>query len=99
MSQTPITVSYDIKELFTNLENKIDKLESKIDKIDQKVTALEIGQAEIRGDIKALDEKVSGIEKRVGNQEFLNRTTVGGLILVIVGGLAKIIIDWFARQP
>ncbi len=110
MSQTPITVTYDLKELLTNLDKKIDarfdqlesrfdKLENRFDKLETKVTALEIGQAEIRGDIKALDEKVSGLDKRLSNQEFLNRTTFGGLVVIIIGGVAKLVIDWFSNKP
>lgn len=44
--------------------------------------------------IDGLDEKFStkidGLDKRLGNQEFLNRTVVVGLLLAILGGLAKL---------
>ena len=46
----------------------LEKLESRLEKIDGRLTGLEIGQAElksdIRGDIKILDEKIKGIDKR-----------------------------------
>ncbi|TRT82817.1 MAG: hypothetical protein EWV66_24090 [Microcystis sp. M_OC_Ca_00000000_C217Col] len=62
-------------------------MESKIDKIDERLTKLEIGQAELKaelkGDIKVLDEKIEGLTARVGYQEFTNR---GILIALVVGG-------------
>ncbi len=132
MSQTPIIVTYDIKELFADLDKKMDdrfaamdkkmddrftamdkkmddrfekvdqrleKLDTKVDRLEEKVNKLEVGQAEIRGDIKALDEKTSGLEKRVGNQEFLNRTTFGGVIVIIIGGMIKLVVDWLSFKP
>ena len=44
---------------------------------------------ELKGEIKTLDAKVEGLSTRVGNQEFLLRTIVGGLVLIILGGAAK----------
>jgi hypothetical protein len=42
------------------------------------------------GDIKALNEKVSGIDKRLENQEFINRSIFVGLIIALVGGVVKL---------
>lgn len=73
------------EEIFNNkidkfdreINEKIDKLDEglteKIDKLDERVNKLEIGQTEMRGDIKALDEKFNGLNKRLDNQEFINR--------------------------
>ena len=53
------TVSY-------SLESVLTRIESKIDKIDERLTKLEIGQAELKaelkGDIKVLDEKIEGLK-------------------------------------
>ena len=38
----------------------LNKLDSKIDKLDEKIDKLTIGQTEIKGDIKALDERLLG---------------------------------------
>lgn len=108
MSQTPITVTYDIKELFTNLERNIgarldrfekriddrfEKVDQRFDKLEEKVNKLEIGQVELKSEIKKLDEKLSvqiaALDKRIDNQEILNRITLGGVIVVILGGAAK----------
>ena len=86
-------------KLSENFNNKIDKLENRLDKIDERLNKLEIGQAEIKGEIKAVDERLSGqikaldtkteqLDKRVGNQEFTNRGILVGLVLVILGNFA-----------
>ena len=69
-----IQVESDLKEILTRIDNKLDKL-------SEDVTELKVGQAEIKGDLKAIDERLSGqikaldtkveqLDKRVGNQEF-----------------------------
>jgi len=45
--------------------------------------------ASVLGQIRALDTKVDQLDKRVGNQEFINRGVFVGLILVILGGAAE----------
>ncbi len=77
-----INVETDLKEILTRIDSKLDKL-------TEDVTELKVGQAEIKGDIKALDTKVEGLDKRVSNQEFTNRGVLIGLIVVILGGAAK----------
>ena len=77
-----ISVETDLKEILTRIDSKLDKL-------TEDVTELKVGQAEIKGDIKALDTKVEGLDKRVSNQEFTNRGVLIGLIVVILGGAAK----------
>ena len=84
----------------TDIADVLGQINQKLDKIDDRLTKLEVGQAEIKGDIKAVDEKLSGqikaldtkveqLDKRVGNQEFTNRGVLIGLIVVILGGAAK----------
>lgn len=77
-----ISVETDLKEILTRIDNKLDKL-------TEDVTELKVGQAEIKGNIKALDTKVEGLDKRVSNQEFTNRGVLIGLVVVILGGAAK----------
>ena len=43
----------------------------------------------IKGDIKALDTKVDQLDKRVANQEFLNRGVFIGLLLALLGGVVN----------
>ncbi|MBE9243830.1 DUF4164 domain-containing protein [Microcystis aeruginosa LEGE 00239] len=81
------TVTYSLEAVLT-------RIESKIDKIDERLTKLEIGQAELKaelkGDIKVLDEKIEGLTTRVGYQEFTNRGILIALVVAVLGGAAKL---------
>ncbi|WP_430013987.1 DUF4164 domain-containing protein [Microcystis ichthyoblabe FBCC-A1114] len=81
------TVTYSLEAILT-------RIESKIDKIDERLTKLEIGQAELKaelkGDIKVLDEKIEGLTARVGYQEFTNRGILIALVVAVLGGAAKL---------
>jgi chromosome segregation ATPase len=65
MTTTPkTTVTYSIEDILARIEDKIDARFEKVDRqlteINQRLTKLEVGQAELSGDIKALDERLSG---------------------------------------
>jgi hypothetical protein len=61
------------------LKLSVSELSGDIKNIDEKLS----------GKINTLDAKVEGLSTRVGNQEILLRTIIGGLILIILGGVAK----------
>ena len=92
------TVSYSLESVLTRIESKIDSLEKRMDerfdKVDDRLTQLEIGQAELKadlkGDIKVLDEKIEGLTTRVGYQEFTNRGILIALVVAVLGGAAKL---------
>ena len=85
------TVTYSLEAVLTRIEGKIDK-------IDERLTKVEIGQSELKGEIKALGFKVEGIDKRlekVKNEQSVLVKSVSdlqgfrGLILpLIVGGIS-----------
>ncbi len=77
-----LTIETELKDIF----NKIDQ---RLERMEQGQNELRLSVSELKGDIKALDIKVDGLSTRVSNQEFLLRTIVGGLILIILGGAAK----------
>jgi predicted nuclease with TOPRIM domain len=87
-----------IDRQFERLDNKMD---SQFAEVNQRLTKLEVGQAELSGDIKALDErlsgeiktlegKVDGLGKRLDNQEFLNRGVVVAVLAALIAGGAKL---------
>jgi archaellum component FlaC len=92
------TVTYSLEAVLTRIEGKIDSLQrdvnQKFDKIDERLTKVEIGQSEIRGDIKSLDERltteIKGLTTRVAYQEFTNRGIFIALVVAILGGAAKL---------
>ncbi|MDJ0527774.1 MAG: DUF4164 family protein, partial [Microcystis sp. M53600_WE12] len=88
------TVTYSLEAVLTRIESKIDSLEKRMnerfDKVEDRLTKVEIGQAELKaelkGDIKVLDEKIEGLTVRVGYQEFTNRGILIALVVAVLGG-------------
>ena len=69
------TVTYDLTDVLKRIENKLDTMQKDL-------TDLKVGQAR-------LEEKVDGLGKRLDYQEFINRGVLIGLIVALLGGLAK----------
>ncbi len=80
-------IETDLKEVLTQINQKLDNLQ-------RDVTDLKIGQArleaELKGDIKALDAKMDGLGKRLENQKFVSRGVLIALICAILGSFAKL---------
>jgi chromosome segregation ATPase len=59
-----LLVTYSLEDILARIEDKMDARFEKVDRqlteINQRLTKLEVGQAELSGDIKALDERLSG---------------------------------------
>ncbi len=94
MTTDPPTLTYTLEEVLTRFEQKMDKqfadvnqkmdkqfadVNQKLEKIDDRLNKLEIGQVE-------LSEKVSGIDKRLDSQEFVNRGVLVALIAALFSG-------------
>ncbi|MFN9734484.1 MAG: DUF4164 domain-containing protein [Microcystis sp.] len=81
------TVTYSLEAVLTRIEGKIDSLQRDVNK-------LEIGQSELKGEIKTLDDRltteIKGLTARVANQEFTNRGILIALVVAILGGAAKL---------
>jgi len=73
----------EINEKFAEVNQKFVEVNQKLEKIDGRLNKLEIGQAEIY-------EKISGLDKRLDNQEFINRGVLVSLIVALIGGAAKL---------
>ncbi|MFM7881801.1 MAG: DUF4164 domain-containing protein [Microcystis panniformis] len=84
------TVTYSLEAVLTRIEGKIDFLQRDV---NERLNKLEIGQSELRGDIKALDERltaeIKGLTARVAYQEFTNRGILIALVVAILGGAAQ----------
>ena len=79
---------------FDKVDERFDKVDERFDKVEDRLTKVEIGQAELKaelkGDIKVLDEKIEGLTARVGYQEFTNRGILIALVVAVLGGAAKL---------
>jgi ABC-type phosphate transport system auxiliary subunit len=77
-----LTIEVELKDIFIKIDQRLERME-------QGLNELKLSVSELKGDIKTLDVKVDGLSTRVSNQELLLRTIVGGLILIVLGGAAK----------
>ncbi|MFN4875309.1 MAG: hypothetical protein ACK5GT_02420 [Aphanizomenon sp.] len=105
MTTNPPILTYTLEEILSRLDQKIEKqfaevnqkmdrqfteVNKKLETIDGRLNKLEIGQAELSGEIKTLEEKVSGIDKRLDNQEFINRGVLVAVIIALISGVVKL---------
>jgi hypothetical protein len=77
------TIETDLKDILTKIDNRLDRMENDL-------TEIKINQSETRGEIKVLDEKITGIGKGLENQEFIGRSTFVGVILALLAGAVKL---------
>ncbi len=77
-----ITIEVELKDVLAKIDQRLERME-------QGQNDLKLSVSELGGKINTLDTKVDGLSTRVSNQEFLLRTIVGGLVLIILGGAAK----------
>jgi hypothetical protein len=82
-----VTIEQDLKEVLGEINQKLDHLQNdidqKFDRMQGDITDLKVGQAR-------LEEKVDGLAKRIDNQEFISRGVLIGLLVAVLGGLAKL---------
>ena len=83
-----------------NLGEILKDIQSDQKKLLEEINNVKLGQAKIEGRIEAIEEKLSGqikaldtkveqLDKRVANQEFLNRGVFIGLLLALLGGVVN----------
>lgn len=73
----------------TDLKEVLGAIQGELKEIRNDLTDLKVSQAEIRGDIRTLDEKVTGLGKRLENQEFVNRSILVAIVATILAGAVK----------
>ncbi|MDJ0632760.1 MAG: hypothetical protein QNJ34_06175 [Xenococcaceae cyanobacterium MO_188.B29] len=76
------TIQTDIAEVLKDLQ-----LGQK--EILKEISDIKVSLETLKGDIKALDTKVEQLDKRIANQEFLNRGVFIGLLLALLGGVVN----------
>ena len=88
-----ITIESDLKEILTKIDQKLDNLQKDVTdlKIEMIATKAELKEeiSDLKGEVKVLDAKVDGLSTRVQNQEFTSRAILTSLVLVILGGAAR----------
>jgi archaellum component FlaC len=84
-----IKIESDLKEVLNRIDQKFDRIDQKLDNIQKDVTSLKVEITDLKGEVKVVDTKVDGLSTRLQNQEFTSRAIFISLVLVILGGAAK----------
>ena len=85
----------------TDIADILQDIKSDQKEILKEVNSLKLGQAKLEGKIESLDEKLSGqinaldtkaeqLNERIKNSELTNRGILIGLVVIILGGAAKL---------
>ncbi len=89
-----MNIEFDLKEIITRFERKLDKIETKVDKLSTDIgevkTHLVKVEEDITGEIKVFEARIDGISKRTDSQKFIKRRFIIGLVLAALGGFAKV---------
>jgi predicted RNase H-like nuclease (RuvC/YqgF family) len=80
-------IETDLAEILGQINQKLDKLSEEVTELK---TEVKVGFAEVKGEIKALDAQVEQLDKRITNSELTNRGILIGIVVIILGGAAKI---------
>ncbi|NJL82529.1 MAG: hypothetical protein HC890_05440 [Chloroflexaceae bacterium] len=81
-----MSVSYEV-----DLKETLNQINQKLDNLQKDVTDLKIGVARLEERVGGLEDKIEGLGKRIDSQEFISRGVLIGLVVAILGGLAKLI--------
>jgi septation ring formation regulator EzrA len=79
----------EVNQQFAQVNQQFAQVNQQFAEVNQKLVQLEIGQVAILGEVKVLDQKTDAIEKRLDNQEFINRGVLVAVIVTFIGGAAK----------
>lgn len=89
----------------TDLAEILGKIDCKLDKLTEEFTELKtevkVGFTEVKGEIKTIDERMSGqidtlnakveqLDKKISNSELTNRGILIGIVVLVLGGAAKL---------
>ncbi|NJK56652.1 MAG: coiled-coil domain-containing protein 22 [Pleurocapsa sp. SU_5_0] len=62
----------------------------RVGSLRQEVNEIKVNLETVKGNLKALDTKVEQLDKRLSNSELTNRGILIGLVVIILGGAAKL---------
>ena len=85
------------RDFTQRLDRMQQHVDQKLDTLQKDVTDLKVGVSRLEERVHSLEDKVEGLSKRIDSQEFVSRSVFLGLIVAILGGLAKLF--GFAGNP
>ena len=94
-------IQTDIADILQEIKSDQKELKSDQKEILKEVNSIKLAQAKLEGKIEAVDEKLSGqikaldtkvdqLNERIRNSELTNRGVLIGLVVIILGGAAKL---------
>jgi hypothetical protein len=88
------TIEVNLADILNKIDQRLDRIEQGVNDLKVSVVRLEEKTEALDGKIgaqgKILEAKIDGLDKRVANQEFINRSVLAALIVGIIGGFAKL---------
>jgi predicted nuclease with TOPRIM domain len=82
---TPTIIEMDLREVLAEMNKKLDR-------IDNNVNELKVKLADVKGDIKALDGKVSSLDKRLEKVEGSQNRQIWALIGILFAAISGVVI-------
>ena len=82
---TPTIIEIDLREVLAEMNKKLDR-------IDNNVNELKVELADVKGDIKALDGKVSSLDKRLEKVEGSQNRQIWALIGILFTAISEVVI-------
>jgi predicted nuclease with TOPRIM domain len=82
---TPTIIEMDLREVLAEMNKKLDR-------IDNNVNELKVELADVKGDIKALDGKVSNLDKRLEKVEGSQNRQIWALIGILFTAISGVVI-------
>ena len=82
---TPTIIEVDLREVLAEMNKKLDR-------IDNNVNELKVELADVKGYIKALDGKVSSLDKRLEKVEGSQNRQIWALIGILFAAISGIVI-------
>jgi predicted nuclease with TOPRIM domain len=82
---SPTIIEMDLREVLAEMNKKLDR-------IDNNVNELKVELADVKGDIKALDGKVSSLDKRLEKVEGSQNRQIWALIGILFTAISGVVI-------
>jgi tetrahydromethanopterin S-methyltransferase subunit G len=80
MSTTPIQITTDLSQVLDRLDQRLGRIEKELTDFR---TETRVATEEVKGDIKALDTKVDGIDRRLEKVETSQKNQIWALIGIL----------------
>lgn len=83
-------IQTDIADILKEIKLDQKEILKEVGSLRQEVNEIKVNLETVKGDLKALDTKVEQLDKRLSNSELTNRGILIGLVVIILGGAAKL---------